>query len=973
MEVLRFALLGLGLGALYALASQGLLVIYRGSGVLNFAQGAVGMVGAYLYWEMTHEHGLPSVAGWIIAVGACALIGVAAHMLVMRQLKRASPLARIVATLGMLIVLQSLAVLRYGARVTPTQSQLPENPIHIAGINVSVDRFILLGIAIALTVGLHLFYARTRFGMATTAVAENQRAASSVGLSPDRIAALNWALGSALAAVAGILIAPIVSLQIAVMTNIVLAALAAALVAGFRSFPLALLGGLILGILQTESVRYIHTPGASESLPAIAIVLWMVIRGQALPLRDYFLQRLPTIGSGRIRPGLIAITVIAVAILINLVSAQWQDAFVTTFAIGIILLSVVVVTGYAGQLSLAQFALAGFGALVAGRLADVRGWPFPLAFAAGVLAAVPLGALFALPAVRSRGINLAIATLALGTAVELMIFNNFRFVGGFAGTHVGRPTLFGLKIDAIKTPGRYAIVCMVFFVLVGMVVANVRRGRSGRRLVAVRTNERAAAALGISVPGTKVYAFALSAGIAAVGGVLLAFRTDVVIYANVFPNFNSILSVAYAFIGGIGYLFGPVNGSTLAPGSLGAEISNSIFGGIGRWVPLIGGVILILLVLQNQNGIAAEQIKLLPMLRQRGKTMLLSLLVGFAAFFVLKDALSVSTGQGWLLWIVCVPVFVGLVTKFLTPTVEPVLEAGIVKLKPLSPIVAARGSSLPDLPAAAEVRDRVPPRTLEIEHVTVQYGGVRAVDDVSFSVTPGTILGLIGPNGAGKTSVIDGVTGFTRASGSVRLDGRELMGLPPARRARAGVSRSFQSLELFEDVTVFDNLRAASDPRDKVSFVRDLVYPHSPPLPSSVVAAIREFGLEDDLDRKVEDLPYARRRLLAIARAIASQPSVLLLDEPAAGLGDVETAELAHLVRRLADDWGFAVLLIEHDMNFVMSVCDRIVVLDFGRQIAEGTPEEVRNDPAVVAAYLGDLDDEAIVAVEPAPVAGADR
>jgi sulfate-transporting ATPase len=389
-------------------------------------------------------------------------------------------------------------------------------------------------------------------------------------------------------------------------------------------------------------------------------------------------------------------------------------------------------------------------------------------------------------------------------------------------------------------------------------------------------------------------------------------------------------------------------------------------------VPLLGGLIVILLVLQNQNGITAEQIKLLPLIRQRGKTMLLALIGGFIAFFVLKDALDVSTGQGWLLWLVCVPIFVAVVTKFLTKPVEPVLEAAITKLKPLAPLVAARGSSVPTLPAATEVRDRVQPRTLEIEHVTVQYGGVRAVDDVSFSVPPATIVGLIGPNGAGKTSVIDAVTGFTRASGSVRLDGKNLMGLPPARRARAGVSRSFQSLELFEDATVFDNLRAASDPRDKVSYVRDLVYPVSPPLPSSVVAAIREFGLEDDLQRHVQDLPYARRRLLAIARAIASQPSVLLLDEPAAGLGDVETTELAHLVRRLADDWGIAVLLVEHDMNFVMSVCDRIVVLDFGRQIAEGTPEEVRNNPAVVAAYLGEREDES-AELEPAPVAGAER
>ncbi len=379
---------------------------------------------------------------------------------------------------------------------------------------------------------------------------------------------------------------------------------------------------------------------------------------------------------------------------------------------------------------------------------------------------------------------------------------------------------------------------------------------------------------------------------------------------------------------------------------------------------------MILLVLQNQNGITAEQIKLLPLIRQRGKTMLLALIGGFVAFFVLKDALDVSTGQGWLLWLVCVPIFVALVAKFLTKPVEPVLEAAISKLKPLGPLVTARGSSVPTLPAATDVRDRVEPRTLEVRNLTVRYGGVVAVDDLSLVVNPGQVVGLIGPNGAGKTSVIDAVTGFTRATtGSVLLDGRELVKFTAARRARAGVSRSFQSLELFEDATVLDNLRAASDPRDKVSYVRDLVYPVAPPLPGQVVAAIREFGLEDDLMRHVSDLPYGQRRLLAIARAVATQANVLLLDEPAAGLGDVETAELSHLVRRLADDWGIAVLLVEHDMNFVMSVCDRIVVLDFGRQIAEGTPDVIRRDPIVVAAYLGEHEEEGDLE----PAAGGER
>jgi sulfate-transporting ATPase len=268
--------------------------------------------------------------------------------------------------------------------------------------------------------------------------------------------------------------------------------------------------------------------------------------------------------------------------------------------------------------------------------------------------------------------------------------------------------------------------------------------------------------------------------------------------------------------------------------------------------------------------------------------------------------------------------------------------------------------------ASVDLDARVPPRTLAIEGLTVRYGAVVAVHDVSCRLHPGTVTGLIGPNGAGKTSLIDAISGFTAAEGRVLLDDLDLSRRSTVKRARAGVARSFQSLELFVDSTVFENLSVAADPQDFRSYLLDLIWPINPPLPPEVVRTITEFKLDEDLHRDVQDLSYGKRRLLAIARAVAMHPSVLLLDEPAAGLSSIESVELARVVRRLADEWGMAILVVEHDMNFVMGVCDRVMVLDFGKLIASGPPEEVRSDPVVIAAYLGDRID-ALPEAQPMP------
>ncbi len=892
-EVIRFALLGLGVGALYAFASQGLIAIYRGTGVLNFSLGATAIAGVFAQWELQTEHGWPFLASAVAGILWAAFLGVMTHWLIMKPLRRASSLVRVIATLGVLVTVQAATVIRYGSQPRQIDSWLPTDRLTLyADVGITIDRLILLLIASLSAAGLWLLYRSSRFGIATEAVSESERAAAAIGLNPNWIATGNWALGSAIATVAGILVVPIITLQITSMTGLVLAALAAALVADFRSFPLATLAGFALGIGQSLVGRFIDQQGLAPSLPFLVIIVFLVFRGRSLPTRDYYLRKQPMLGNGRMSWDWTLFGSGVIVFLLLTKDTKWLDAITVSLGVAIVLLSIVLLTGYAGQLSLAQFAFAGFGAFVAGRLVAVYDIPFLLGLVAGVVAAIPLGLVFGLPAVRTRGINLAIVTLGLGTTMELMLFRNRNYTGGVQGTQVGDPDLFGYDIGSIRYPARYGIFVLALALLTVWVVSNVRRGRSGRRLVAVRTNERAAAALGIDVTMAKLYAFSLSAAIAALGGILLAFRLSSISYQS-FTNFTSITYVGLTLVGGVGHLLGAFVGSTMATAGLNQEILESTWGGVGRWIQFISGVSILLMVLAYQDGVAAEWVKMFRFVKKLRKW-----------------------GQGYA-----------------------------IDLDAVSSATADEDG---------DAATTVAPRTLSIDGLTVRYGAVVAVSEVSARLEPGTVTGLIGPNGAGKTSLIDAISGFTPAQGAVDLDGLNLTGLSPSARARAGVARSFQSLELFEDSTVFENLSVAADPQDIGSYVRDLVRPVNPPFPPEVVRAIREFQLDEDLHRDVRDLSYGKRRLLAIARSVAMHPSVLLLDEPAAGLSQTESAELAVVVRRLAEHWGMAVLVVEHDINFVTDVCDNVIVLDFGRLIASGSPAEVRTDPAVIAAYLGD-------------------
>ena len=453
------------------------------------------MIGAFLYYSATGDRGWSPAAAWLLAIGVPAALGVLVHLLVMSRLRQASSLVRVVATLALFFLALAVANEVWGDQgATPVASPLPSGPRDLfgAGSTVGEDRLWLIVIAIVVTAVLAAVFRWTKFGHATDASAENPIAAAALGYSPDRIAMVNWAAGGALAAVAGVLIAPILFLNVAALAFTVLRGLAAALLGSFRSFWWTLAGAFGIGVIESTLTRYLEDKGVfgpvvsadgllfgkftavsvSRSAAFLVIVVVMVVGGRSLPLRSTLLDRLPAVGSGRISlPGLGLAVAAAVAVLLT-APDDWALALTITMATAIVCLSVVVVTGYVGQLSLAQMALAGFGAWAAGRLATTYDWPFLLALLAGAAAAVPLGALVALPALRTRGINLAVLTFGLSVLISEIVLGNSALTGGFDGTRPDRPDVFGIAVDSLSHPGRYGLVVLV--------VLTARRCRGGQ-------------------------------------------------------------------------------------------------------------------------------------------------------------------------------------------------------------------------------------------------------------------------------------------------------------------------------------------------------------------------------------------------------------------------------------------------------------------------------------------------------------
>ena len=914
-QYLLILVLGLGSGAVYAGLGMGLVLTFEGSGFINFAAAVMATVPLYVFSDLQagfltlplpwlpsfHVGVLPTPVNVLIALVAAGAVGALVEVAVSRPLRSAPVVAKVVAAIGVTITLSAAVGLKYGTALRLPGVVLPSGTLTIGDFPVPVDRIWLIGVVVVAGTALAMWNRRSRTGVALRAAAEDERAASFARLSPPALGMVTWVLSTMFAAFVMIIAGPAVGVVTpGSLTVLVVPALAVALMARFESLGAALVGAFVLAAVQAELVFLANTKswwpdwakqGLTTTVPFIAIVVTLLVVGRSLPTRGEDVRTgLPAVFLPRNRPWAVAALVGGGVLALALTSGSYRFGVITSMSSALIALSLVVLTGIVGQISLAQTAFAGMAGLMLSEFGT--GVPFPLSLVLAVGIATAAGTLVGIPALRIRGAQLAVVTLAAAVAVQDFVFEGPQLVS-YQALLIPSWHIFGLDLsvragrDVARLPFALFVLAVVAtaFVLVG----NLLRAGSGRKMLAVRSNERAAASVGISVSVIKLGAFALSSFLAGLGGALIAYSRGQLSSAS-FGLFVGLGFLAITYLSGITSASGAVVAGGLVALGIVYIVLDRAFG-VAAYYALISGPALILTVIFNPVGLA-------------GRTRLWW-----------DRARGVRTP-----------------TATATPSSAP----------------PARSS----LPAADRAIGNV---VLTARGITVIYGGLRAVDALDVEVRAGEIVGLIGPNGAGKTSFIDAVTGFTPCTGEVQLNGDDISSASPHQRARKGLVRTWQAVELFDDLSAVDNVRVGSDSgHDGWRLLADLVRPNPPTAPATR-DAIELMELDAVATRRPSELTVGRQKAVGVARALARTPRVLLLDEPGAGLDAAESASFGRHLRRIAAT-GVGCVLIDHDMHLVLGVCDRIYVVEFGRAIAHGRPDEVRADPAVIAAYLGSGD-----------------
>ena len=905
-SLIPFIILGLASGSVYGMAGVGLVLTYKTSGIFNFAFGAVGTLAAYIFYTLNVSHGVPwPVAAVVVTVVLGVALGLISELLA-RRLSKVALAVQIVAVIGVVLAIEALLEIIYGGTDRTFPVFLPQSTVEIFGAYVSWGKLIVVGFTLLVTGLLYAMLKFTTIGIAMRAVVDDPDLLDVSGTKPRRVRRSAWIIGTLFSVMAGILLAQSTSLDPVTLTSLVAQSYAAAAIGAFSSLPLTYAGGLGVGVLASILTKYIPQTeiisGIPVSLPFIILFLVLVL----MPKRRLAgrVEARPLTSAARVPAlrvqGLFGVIAVAAAALVPLLAGSlYITGWTTVLPAVIMFLSVGLLVKTSGQVSLAQVGFAAIGAVAFSKLTVEAHIPWLLALIVAGLVVVPIGALIAVPAIRLSGIYLALATFGFGLLLQNMFYNSSWMFGSFGqGITLPQPVIPGI---GATTANEFYYVVLIITVVVAVAVVALTRSRLGRLLRALGDSPTALRTSGTSTLVTQILVFCISAFLAGISGALLGAA----IGDQASTSFDPTLSLTYLAL--VLITVGPVPWYAVLAAAASVLIPLYVtLSTIASWMQLAFGAAAILMAIQPEVRTPA-----------------------WATRFV--DRLAVLLRD---------------------PSVRPVVRAG----EPADEAVARRSRQAPVGAAAG----------LDVSDVSVRFGGLTAVSDLGLRVPSGKITGLIGPNGAGKTTTFNAICGLNRpASSRIVVNGNDVTTASVVQRSLAGLGRTFQQMQLYDSLSVLENVRLGAEASlAGRNPLRHLLSRHGDKaaVEATALDAMRLCGIEYLAQRKALSLSTGQRRLVELARCLASPANILLLDEPSSGLDSRETSQLGEILLRVVRERDTAILLVEHDMSLVMRVCSDITVLDFGRVIFSGSATEVASSPVVQAAYLGSVE---VMAADP--------
>jgi sulfate-transporting ATPase len=996
-----YLLLTLPLIGAYAMLALGIVVIFRASKVLNLAHGAMATAPTYLVYSMAQR--MPMVIAVPLGVLSGALIGLLTERLFVRPLRKQGPTAQTVGTIAVFGLVIAVLVKVYGTTPLTGPRVFPAGGIDLSGSVLLWGNIGLFLTAIAVALGFIALFRFTSLGLALRGAADNRVAAGLVGVNPDQAAVVAWMIGGALAALAGILLGAVTSLSPYSLALQMLPAFVAALIGGLGSIVGALLGALLVGsltgLVPAFGLISFTRPltgqlGMSQLILTIVALAVMYFRGGRYSASDIRAETAGgsgvtgrklfqveadarrKLGRRRLRNYLAFVFLIGWPFLHAPFSLLGDAIQALLFVIAAS--SIVLLTGWVGQISLAQAAFVGIGGFGSALVMQHMHVPFPWSLLVGAVIAGGAAGVLGVIALRVRGLYLAVATLIFAYMADSYLFSAPWFSGSGGVQSIDAQTIGNpaskpyFELTDRKT---FYFVALAVAAAVLFALVNLRDSKTGRAFFAVRGSETAAASLGIDVRRYKLLAFVLAGAIAGLAGNLILVN-QVTLVSSQFSIKVSLLYLSIAVVGGLRSLGGLVVSSVIFAAL--AELFYRV-SALAGYLEIVSAGLLAVVLLVYPGGLA--EIPNAVRSSRWGRA---------AATWVTEQMGRVrrpelpAVPMGWLRRgrEATAPRRAGLANPVLEP-LRPADSAPVGAAAPSSPphltVVGERPAV--DLTAfgddAAVPADLVPPGTpvLEAKDIRVVFDGLVAVDQASLRIDPGQVVGLIGPNGAGKTTLFNAISGLNEpTSGTVEMFGEPVTGLPVHERARRGLGRTFQAIQLFSELSVYENLLVATHAGNEsgtfshVTLTRHGLR-HEAAAERVVRRVVRAMGMEAIADRPVAGLPFGTLRQVEIARTLVTGSPIVMLDEPASGLDNRETDRLSQLLLDLRERLGLSLLLIEHDVRMVTEVSDYMYVLVYGKIVSHGTPDVVRRDPVVTAAYLGEASDAEDADAQPVGVA----